>query len=536
MELAKIFDVLRRYLLLIVASTVIAATAGYLAQRQQPAMYVTAATVIVGRAIEDLNPSNSEFFAGQQLATTYSEIATRRPIRQATMTALGLSWLPEYVVTQVPDTQLLEIRVTDTDAARAQAVANELARQLVAISPGAQGKLDAERRTFIDQQTTDLETAIDSTKAEILQLKQQVAGLYSARDLAAANEQISALEQKLSGMQANYAALIGFLEGGVNTVQIVEWANLPRQPVSAGGLPTILVLASMGLMLGIGTALLLEYLDDTLRSPEDVQTHLSLPILSGIPRLTGTVAMGQPALLDTSLTADLEAYRLLLTNIRLEGACTTLLVTSAEPKEGKTSLTVHLGQVAAMEGKRVVVIDGDLRRPTLHKAFDLRAGDGLGNALSQDGRTAASYLRQTSVPNLRVMTAGTSASSPAILLKSERLHIVLTELCQEADVILLDSTPILAATDVLSVARNVQGVLLVVDAGHTRRKTATEAIRMLSSVDTNLLGVVLNRVSPQFSVYHQYADYYQTRPQSENPNLLERIKHRLRLTPDRSAR
>jgi capsular exopolysaccharide synthesis family protein len=534
-ELAKVFTTIRRYFLLILASTAVAATAGYLAQRQQPSMYASSATVIVGRAFEDLNPSNSEFFAGQQLAATYTEIATRGPIKEAAMSALELNGLPYYTVSQVPNTNLLEIRVSDTDPRRAQAVANELARQLVALSPGAQGKLDPERRAFIDKQIQEMEIGIEETTAQIVAQKELISGLYSARDLAAAEEQIAALERKLSGLQSTYASLIGYLEGGVNTVQIVEWAEMPGRPVDAGGLRTILVLAAMGLMLGLGAALLLEYLDDTLRSPQDVQENLSLPVLGGIPRKAGPEPQNTLALSGSTQSPDLEAYRLLRTNIEFASGGASLMLTSAAPGEGKTSIVSNLGRVIAQEGKRVVLVDSDLRRPTLHQLFGLSMGEGLSDALSSQGRNAVSYLRQTDDPNLRVMTAGTTAGNPAVLLKSERLSTLLAELCQDADAVLLDSAPMLAATDALAVASKVQGVLLIVDVGRTQRKMAIEAMQMLASVDANLLGVALNRVKPEVSTYHQYANYYATDRQSDDQSLMGRMKGRLRWSPNRKT-
>jgi capsular exopolysaccharide synthesis family protein len=176
-----------------------------------------------------------------------------------------------------------------------------------------------------------------------------------------------------------------------------------------------------------------------------------------------------------------------------------------------------------------------MRHPTLHKLFGLPMGEGLSNALTAQDRSAVSYLRQTGEPNLRIMTAGSAGGNPAILLKSERLPAILAELCQETDVIVLDSAPVLAATDALAVASKVQGVLLIVDANRTRRKMAVQAMEMLGSVDARVLGVALNRVGPQVSSYHQYANYYATDSQSDDQSLMGRMKGRLRWSPNRKT-
>jgi capsular exopolysaccharide synthesis family protein len=508
--------------------------AGYVAQQRQPDVFSATSTVMVGRAIENPNPTTAEISLGQQLALTYGEIARRRPVQEATKMALGITSLPEYTVFQVPNTQLLEIRVSDVDPARAQAVANELARQLIALSPNTESNLTAERRQFLETQVSDLEVSIDDTKALIAELNQARVTMYSARDISAADEQIAALERKLRDDQSTYASLLNSLKGGVNSLEVVEWADVPRAPISAGSVQTILVVGAIGFLLSLGTALLLQYMDDTLKTPDDAIRALEVPVLGGIMRLKKPVLKGKTPSVQKLEPIDNEAYRLLLARLEHEGNPQTLMVTSASPAEGKSTTVANLGTIIAQEGKRVVLIDADMRHPTLHQLFGLPMGEGLSNALTSEDRSAVGYLRQTSEPNLRVMTAGAAVGNPAILLKSGRLPALLAELCQEADMVLLDSTPVLAATDALALASRVQGVLLIIDAGRTRRKMAIEAIQMLTSVDANLLGAVLNRVDSKVSGYHQYANYYVPASQSDR-SLMGRLRGRLHWSPDRGA-
>ena len=527
MDFSRVVSTVRKWWWLIALSTLLGMAAGYMAQQRLPAVYNATATVMVGRAIENPNPTNSEISLGQQLALTYGEIARRRPVQEAAKAALGITSLPEYSVFQVPNTQLLELRVSDVDTQRAQAVANELARQLIALSPSAEGNLTSDRRQFLETQVAELEVNISDTKDRIAELNQALASMYSAREIAATDEQIAALERKLRDYQDTYASLLNSLKGGVNSLEVVEWAEAPEAPVGSGAVQSILVVGAIGLLLSLGTALLLETMDDTLKTPDDVSRTLGAPVLGGIMRIQGTQSEDRTISSQKLQAVDDEAYRLLLARIEHEGNPKTLMVTSASPAEGKSTTVSNLGVIIAQEGKRVVLVDADMRHPMLHKLFGLPMGEGLANALTVDGPAAASYLRPTSEPNLRVMTAGAATGNPAVLLKSERLAAVLAELAQEADVVLVDSTPVLAVTDALAVAGKVQGVLLVVDAGRTRRKLAAEALRLLASVDAKMVGVALNRVSPQVSMYHQYAYYYAASQPAKSQTWMGRMKARL---------
>ncbi len=200
-------------------------------------------------------------------------------------TALGLTWLPAYDVALVPNTQLLEIRVIDTDPLRAQAVATELVRQLVERSPSATDRDRQDRRLFVTRQLQELETNIDNTTTRIDDLQLQLAGMFSARQIADTQTQISALEQKLNSYQANYAQLLTFLQGGVNTINVVEPASLPTVPIGPNKTMTILLAAVIGLLLALGAAFLLDYLDDTLKTADDVRAATDLPTLGAITRI-----------------------------------------------------------------------------------------------------------------------------------------------------------------------------------------------------------------------------------------------------------
>ena len=286
MELKDYILPLRKWWWLIVAATLVATVSSFLATRQQPPIYQTRTTVMIGNSINNPNPNSYDYYQSQQLATTYADIVKRDNVRQATMAALGLGFLPEYSARTVPNTQLIEITVTDTDPARAQAVAKELVNQLVAISPSGQNGESQKRQAFISGQLNELEDKIKATQTEITKKQEELAGLFSARQIADAQTQIAALQNKLASMQTNYTALLSNTQQGArNALSTLEPAPLPTAPIGPNKSATILLAAAIGFILAAAAAYLLEYLDDTMKNPEDVQKALGLTTLGAVPMM-----------------------------------------------------------------------------------------------------------------------------------------------------------------------------------------------------------------------------------------------------------
>ncbi len=511
MELKQVIAPLRKWWWLVVAATLVAAVSSYLATRQQPPIYGTRVTVMVGSAIENPNPNGNEVWLTQQLANTYADMAKREPVRQATMAALGLSALPDYTVRIVPNTQLVELSVTDTDPQRAQAVANGIATQLIQLSPTGPGREDQQRQAFINEQLRGLEVKIRETQDEITKKQTDLGGLFSARQIADTQTQIAGLQNKLTTLQANYAALLSNTQkGALNSINVVEPAALPRVPVGPNKLATILLAAAIGFALAAGAAYLLEYLDDSLKNPEEVQKTLQLTTLGAIPLMKAD-AEAELAALSDGQSPGAEAYRVLRTNLQfaeVERPLGTLMVTSPSPGEGKTRTAANLAAAMAQASRRVVLVDGDLHRPRLHRVFGLRNNAGLTTALlpgSHDG--LEDLLQETSVPGLHVLTSGPLPPNPAELLGSTRMRQLLADLRERADVIVLDSPPVTALSDAAILATQVDGVLLVLDVERTRREIATRALEALRRVQARVVGALLNRMPVSGSDYYYYYHY-----------------------------
>mgnify|MGYP001075223373 CR=1 FL=1 len=513
MEPGDYAKVIWRWLWLIVLGVAVAAVSTYLAVRPQPPVYQAKTTLVVGQVLQQQQPSQVDVWLAQSLAQTYSQIAQRRAVQDATKEALGLLWLPEYSVSQVPNTQLLEIEVTDIDPQQAAAVANELANQLILESPTSSGPEQAQRQDFVRQQLDDLEANIDATKAEITKLQQALGGMFSAREIADTQNQIAALQQKLNNYQANYGQLLNFMgQGAVNTLSVVEPAIVPTNPIGSGKVKTVLLAAAVGLVLAVATAFLLEYLDDTIKSPTDVDKAMHLTTLVGISRIPGQELREKLITVKHPKSPISEAYRVLRTNLRfssLDQPLRTLVITSPNPVEGKSTTVANLGVVMAQAGKSVIVVDSDLRRPVLHRIFGVENDHGLTDVLLSAEPSLDGQLQPTGVENLRLLNTGPLPPNPSELLGSQRMAALIERLKEEADVVLFDSPPSLAVTDASVLATQTDGVLIVTDAGRTRRNLAKESVERFQQVGVNLLGVVLNRLRPgRGSYYYYYYHYY----------------------------
>jgi succinoglycan biosynthesis transport protein ExoP len=515
LELKTYILPLRKWWWLIVAATLVATVSSFLATRQQPPIYQTRTTVIIGNSMNNPNPNSYDYYQSQQLAATYADIVQRDAVRQAAMQALGLRFLPDYSARTVPSTQLIEITVTDTDPVRAQAVAKELVNQLIAISPSGQNGEAKQRQAFISGQLNELEDKIKATQSEITKKQGELTGLFSARQIADAQTQIAALQNKLASMQTNYTALLSNTQQGArNALSTLEEARLPTSPIGPNKSATILLAAVIGFALAAAAAYLLEYLDDTMKNPEDVEKALGLTTLGAAPVMK--LEDGAELVVVTHAQSPIsEAYRVLRTNLQFAEVghpLHTLMVTSAGPGEGKSLTAANLAAALAQGGRQVILVDGDLHRPRQHRVFGLRNNTGVTTALITGVAGNLDHILQdTSVPGLRLLTSGPLPPNAAELLGSTRMRELLADLLTRADIVVIDSPPVTALSDAAVLSTQTDGVLLVVDAGKTRREMARRATEALERVHARVIGVLLNRMPSRgagYYYYYRYDDYY----------------------------
>ena len=455
MELRQYFSVIWKWLWLIVLAVVIAAASSYYASKQSPDIYRTKTTLMVGRVMQNPDPSSVDIYTGQQLAYTYAQLARREPVLRGAIESLGLTMDPAALAGQVStnivlQTQLLEVYVVDTNPERAKALANAIAQQLILTSPGSVSALDVEKQAFVRQQMDDLEVKIKDAQAEIASLQQDLDAAISARQIQDLRSQITTLQTKIYGWQATYANLLISLQGGdINTLSVVEEATLPTYPIGPNTGTNVFLAALIALILAAGGAFLIEYLDDTIKTDTDVTSILGLPTLGGI--IDFGDKEGPSVATDNPKSISVEAYRALRTNIRFSSPdhpVKVLLTTSPMSGEGKTTTVANLGAVFARAGASTIIVDADLRKPRQHKMFQLDNRTGLTTTLvSDDGDQMETNLKESGVPNLRILSSGPRPPNPSELLSSERMNGLLEKLRGQADVVIFDTPPCLAVSD-----------------------------------------------------------------------------------------
>ena len=304
-----------------------------------------------------------------------------------------------------------------------------------------------------------------------------------------------------------------------SSIRIVDEAEVPTGPFSPNRPRGLLYALLLGGGLGMGLAFFFEYLDNRIKTPEEIQTQLGLPALGLIPavdakalRTSGT----QVPLIDSGVSPQFaEAFRKVRTAVVFSSTDDkhSLVITSTGPGEGKSVVTTNLGISLAQARQRVLLIDADMRRPSLNTAFGRDQAPGLSDLLVEQAEVT-DVMRETSVPGLWLMPAGTLPPNPAELLGSNRFRKLLASLAELAhfDWVLIDSPPVMAVTDASLVANVVGGVIFVVGAEMTSSRAAHQAVDTLKTASARVVGGVLNRVDLDRNGYY-YSQYYRSQYQ-----------------------
>lgn len=362
----------------------------------------------------------------------------------------------------------------------------------------------------------------------------------------------SLLKRDVDTNRALYEGLLEKLkEAGVtaglrsNNFRIVDTARVPTSPAEPN-LPRNLTFGfALGMTTGIGLAFLMDAMDNTVRTPEQAQVISALPSLGMIPLGSRTTAeLGSRhrlALAASKEAVELitqsrpksqmaEAYRALRTSLLLTSAGKpprTILITSALPQEGKTTTSINIGIVLAQKGTRVLLIDADLRRPSIHKSLGLGPGNGLSNLLTGSASLEQAIIHSTILPNLYLLPAGTPPPNPAELLASSNMKELLAHLREQYDHIVIDTPPTLSVTDAVILSPCADRVVLVIRSGQTTKQALRRSRDLLMQVSAKLSGVLMNAVdfsSPDYSYYYEYQGkygykYYEEQPEDEVSQL-----------------
>ncbi|WP_051297781.1 polysaccharide biosynthesis tyrosine autokinase [Brevibacterium album] len=452
MELKSYVRTLRQNLALIIAAAVVGVLGGLGVGLLSPTTYQSQTQLFVSipgsGTVADLQQGST--FTQERLQT-YVEMAGSRAVLQPVIDELALEDTPRELARRVsastdPETVLIGIEVTDASPQRAQAIAEAVAASLVEV----------------------------------------VVGLEDPEGAAA---------QEGDGARA----------GSPVQISVAEAAELPEEPASLSIWIDMALGLVVGLVLGVGAALLRSALDTKLRGKEDLRRVTDVPVLATVP--ADPTTSRTPLITDIPLASPRgEAFRRLRTNLRyaqVGDTANSVLVTSAVAGEGKTTTSINLALVMAQSGKRVALVDADLRRPRVAERLGLENAAGLTTALV--GAAEVTELVQPwGDDELYVLTAGDIPPNPSELLESRVMERIVAQLAAEFDLVVIDGPPLLPVADGVILARQVGRVVLVAGVGQVRMGEVQEALTSLAMVDATRVGIVLNRV-PASS--HEVAGY-----------------------------
>lgn len=519
MDLLKYLKLGLKWWWLAVLCVVLAAVSSYLYSERQPRIYASRTTIMVGSNIlQNPDPNTDALTSIRTLAEIYGQAAKRKQVTQAVIDRLGLDMSSDQLSTMIqttiiPASQLLEITIFDVHPQRAQILADAVAQELLLQSPG-ESKEQQNTRRFIYTQLQELQTQIEETGIKIKETEDSLLDMTSAADIAEAQSRLVELQKLKSDYQDKYSGLTGSVsQWSLNTLTVVEPAVEPTTPISPDVRKNVLIAAVAGLVLAISAIVILEFVNDTMvwQSQEEATALLSAPILGPVSRASGPKKIIE---MDKLWSPEANSLRAVRDNMMLSMGSkplNTLLVTSSESGEGKSYLSTNLAvtmaspgtnlaAVIASPGSKVILVDADLRKPSLHELFDMPNLLGLADVLAMPEVVALGMLkkalRPTHISNLMLLPAGRNPLDPGSLVSSPNFAKVLEYLKTQADLIVIDSGPMLEVVETKVIANQVDGVVLVVSNGRSRRRHVQRSIQYLKhNPQINFLGLVFNRVN-----------------------------------------
>ncbi len=533
--------VLRRWWVMALA-LIITVSIGYSVTKREPSIYQAKTSILVGQSFKATDITRADMQVSEQLAQTYAALAKRQPILQGTAEALNLDYGWQRLKGQVsaslvPGTQLVEITVEANTTEEARVIADEVAHQLILLSPTTlQNQEFTETIDFVNERLTNLQDKINAGQSKLEALETtDVTGL-TADEVIKIQDEIENVKRLINDWEATYAQMLSFVNSkqSANYLAVIETAQARAKPIRPNWQLNMSVTIAIGLALGLVLVFVLEHLDDTLKSTDDIGQLLRLTPLGTIRK---SKSKGYPNALVTSKTEfslESESYRMIRSNIQfmsVDELSNSILVTSAVRGEGKSIAAANLGVVMAQAGHKTIVVDTDLRRPVQHEIFHLPNKKGLTDYLRTPGANINDFLMNTQVPELQVLTSGVLPPNPSELLGSQRMKQVMSSMTEAADIVIYDSPPAVIVADAAILSERVDGVVFIIEVGKTRRDLIRQAVFNLQQAEANIFGAILNRVSKKRYGYYKGFNYRHEAPEeyAEKLNMTGLLRWRKRL-------
>jgi non-specific protein-tyrosine kinase len=421
---------------------------------------------------------------------TEIQVIEGEAVRDRVQSDLGLDERPPPAnAAAVGETDVISITVRDANAQNAQTYANAY----------ADAYIDIRREQAVDQLLTasaEVQQAIDDLQAQIDALPED-----DTRRNALAT-QLANFNTTLDQLRVDAALRTG-------GAAIIRPAELPTDPLEPTPARTVTLAAIVGLLIGLGAAFLLDYLDNKVRSEDDLEKLTDRPVLAVVP--VDPPPDNRPIAISEPSHTAVESYRGLRTNLQflgLDRAIRVVQLTSSMAGEGKTTTSTNLAVVLAQAGHRVALVDADLRRPRVHEVFGIPQTPGFTDLLlGLEAKAVVNHVDIDSANRISVYTSGSVPSNPSEMLSGRRVRQLLNEMGGHYDYVIVDSAPVLPVSDSVALAGSVDGVLVVAHAGRVTDDNVVETLERLDRIGAPVLGLVLNQASDVAKGYYAYGGY-----------------------------
>lgn len=504
MELNQILSILRRRKWIVILSVLLGTAIATVMTLLATPLYNASTTVrVLTIGSGSITTARPDIVYTERLVATYSRILTGDSVRSQIKEELGLAQKPVLTVQSIPGTELLRITAEAPDPEDARDIANTAARILV----------DSNREFYSGGSGQTLPQILaDQLEAAEQELNRAREEYDAALGSAPQNElALSTASDALELRERTYASLLAQYESArleeavrANAISVIEPAVRPNQPAKPNPLINIALGFTVGLVVGVGLAFLAENLDSTLYTTEQIENATQIPTVGQIPVSKDELSIAR---LGSGHYPQLESFRRLRTNILASGdtGSQVVLLTSAKRGEGKSTVSSNLAVTIAQSGREVIVVDCDLRLPTVHKLFDLPNKRGLTNILAGEV-VVDEAIQYSAFPRVQVITSGPLPPNPTELLGSQRMLDLIDQLKAKFDFIILDTPALLSVADAAVLAPAVDNVILVVAQAQTRRGDVQNVMQQLSNVRVKSMEVVVNRAEPNGSYAYYESD------------------------------
>ncbi len=522
MQPEQLRKLVRKWTLPVIALALIGAVAAYVVSKSMTKEYQATGTVLVLAGPQQSN-SNGVSLNADEATSTAARLLAEPPLLQTVINDLHLhentgSLGAVLTVTPEPSTELVDVSVTDPSPQRAAQIANGLMSSFAS-------EIQASNQQRIRQAGAALEAQISQVESTLSTEQAQLASAKRGSDTSALTSAISSNQALLTQLNLSLGSVEATQAQTQETVSVASPATPPLVPSSPRTSSNTALGGGAGLLIGLGLAALVEFLDQGLRDADDVRRLIGLPCLAVIPRFdpTAKTPRGQ-----RSIEAATEAYRRLRTNLTFanpDQPLRSIVLTSASTGEGKTRTAANLAVSMASSDKRILLVDADLRRPSQHRLFSQPLDDGLSDMILAVTPNSLNGSHATRYPGLSLLTCGTIPPNPSELLASRRATSLLQIFERDHDVVVFDTPPADAVTDPLIVAAHASATVLVIEAGKTKADQVNHVIDSLRDVGAKVAGVVLNKATGRSMSRYYY--YYSADAEAEKSGLSGKTRRKV---------